>query len=243
MTRRSNTSRSPGGRIFVCGDPHGRFEQIIEAAQAYLPAGIILLGDMEAPEPLDQVLAPILKLTAIYWIIGNHDTDEARYYDHLVGSALADRRLDGRVIEIAGVRIAGLGGVFRQQIWRPPGPVEFHSERDFLKHCGRGNRWRDGLPLRQRSTIFPDVYERLKRQRADVLVTHEAPAAHPKYGFSPIDELAQAMRVKATFHGHLHEHHDYMAEGTASGGLRAYGVGLRAIMDLDGQVVVPGEPA
>ncbi|MGZ5802336.1 MAG: metallophosphoesterase family protein, partial [Burkholderiaceae bacterium] len=65
-------------------------------------------------------------------IPGNHDTDETRHYDHLFGSTLADRNLHGRIETIAGVRIAGLGGVFRTKVW--DGFVESkESPQSFMK--------------------------------------------------------------------------------------------------------------
>ena len=228
-------TRRPTGRIFFAGDCHGQFDHVIEAAQAYLPAAIILLGDMEAPSPLDQVLAPVLNLTTIYWIVGNHDTDSEQSYDHLYGSTLAARSLDGRLEDIAGVRIAGLGGVFREKVWAPPAPPLFESAEDFVRRCGRGNRWRDGLPLRHRSTIFPGEYRRLLKKRADVLVTHEAPECH-RNGFPALGDLGRGLQARVLLHGHHHE--TYEAE--IAGRVRVIGVGLRAIVDLDGQVVVPG---
>ena len=232
-----NTSRPGGGRVFLAGDCHGRFDHVIEAARMYLPAAIVFLGDMEAPVPLHEVLAPIMGSTSIWWIPGNHDTDSEASHDHVHGSALAGYNLHGRVVEIAGVRIARLGGVFREKVWAPPGAPLYQSAEDFTRHCRRGNRWRSGLPLKHRSTIFPDIYHQLFKQRADVLVTHEAPSYwHGDYGQAAIDGLARGLHVSKTFHGHLHADRKY----GSSLGFHGYGVGLRGIMDLDGQVVVPG---
>lgn len=61
-----------------------------------------------------------METTSIWWISGNHDTDSEASHDHLHCSVLADHNLHDRVVEIAGVRIAGLGGVFREQVWAPP---------------------------------------------------------------------------------------------------------------------------
>ncbi len=226
------------GRVFLAGDCHGRFDHVIEAAQVFLPAAIVFLGDMEPPAPLHEVLAPLVGVTSIWWIPGNHDTDSEANYDNLFGSKLGDRSLHGRVVEIAGVRIAGLGGVFRERVWAPPGGPQYESAEEFVRRCGHGNRWRDGLPLKHRSTIFPDVYHRMFKQRADVLVTHEAPSyRRGDYGQVAIAELARTLHVTKTFHGHLHADRQY----GSSLGFHGYGVGLRGIMDLDGQVVVPGE--
>ena len=45
-----------------------------------------------------------------WFIHGNHDTDSDANYDHLIGSALADRNLHGRVALVDGIRIACLDG-------------------------------------------------------------------------------------------------------------------------------------
>ncbi len=88
------------------------------------------------------------------------------------------------------------------------------------------------------STIFPDVYHRLVKQRADVLVTHEAPSYWPRdHGQAAVAELTRGLHVTKTFHGHLHADR----RNGSSLGFHGYGVGLRGIMDLAGQVVVPGE--
>ncbi|RYI83945.1 MAG: metallophosphoesterase, partial [Acetobacteraceae bacterium] len=44
------------------------------AALARPPEAVVLLGDMECHEPLDQLAAPILETGAeLHWIFGNHD--------------------------------------------------------------------------------------------------------------------------------------------------------------------------
>lgn len=99
--------------IFFCGDVHGDFQHVIEAVQAHRPDAIVLLGDLQARAPLEIELSAILMQTEVWFIHGNHDTDSEADHDHLLGSKLASRNLHGRVATIAGVRIAGLGGIFR----------------------------------------------------------------------------------------------------------------------------------
>ena len=70
------------------------------------------------------------------------------------------------------------------------------------------------------TAIWPEDYEYLATQRADVLVTHEAPRSHPA-GNAALDALARAMGVKLIVHGHHHT--PYRA--VAPDGLRAMGVG------------------
>ena len=121
----------------------------------------------------------------------------------------------------------------------PPGPPEIESPRGYVAHIGRGNRWRDGLPRRHRSTIFPAEYQALSKQRADVLVTHEAPSCHP-HGFAALDELGKHLGVRQAFHGHHHDRLDYQAEWSRLG-FEAHGVGLRGITALDGRVIRAGD--
>ncbi|WP_455289296.1 metallophosphoesterase family protein [Cupriavidus necator] len=220
----------PESHVFICGDPHGEFGPLIESVHRHRPEAVVLAGDIQARRPLDEELASILPLTQVWWIPGNHDTDSDADYDNLFGSALADRNLDGRVVTIAGVRIAGLGGIFRGQIWMPPEAPRVVSEADYLAKCGKGNYWRGGLPRRHRSTIFPQTYNALLSERADVLVSHEAPACHP-HGFDMIDTLIDAMGVQRAFHGHHHESTAYPTTGPC----RIFGLGACAVATIDGE--------
>jgi len=221
--------------ILFAGDPHGNFRQIIEVVLEYRPKAVIMLGDLTPDRPLEDVVEPILDMTQIYWIPGNHEGDRDGWYDYTFNSALWANNIHGRVIEIEGIRVAGLGGVFRAQVWYPKqGSEEPHPERtsknSFLQKMGKGSRWRGGLNRRHRVTIFHNEIERLMQQDADILVTHEAPTCH-KNGFAAIDNLARAMGVGKIFHGH---HHRYYVDGIEQG-IRVIGVGLSECVDLSGQ--------
>src|SRR5690606_16077298 len=115
-------------------------------------------------------------------------------YDHLFVSELADRNLDGRVVEVAGVRIAGLGGVFREKIWYPqfdanlePEYLDYATAIDDMMQAEKYKEFRrlkaegkepDGLPpptmvgkaLLHKSTIFWNTWAELNGQPADILV-------------------------------------------------------------------------
>ncbi|WP_323002668.1 metallophosphoesterase family protein [Denitromonas sp.] len=220
--------------ILFCGDPHGLFEQITEAVRAHQPEAVILLGDMEASRPLHVELAEVLDLTELWWIPGNHDTDEERFTAHLFDGPLADRNLHGRVVTIAGLRVAGLGGVFRGKVWAPPAPPLFESYRDLMRDMkGRGRRRNSPAPAGRSSqerlhlsTIFPADWQALARQRADVLVTHEAPSVH-RHGWPALDELGRALGVRLHVHGHHHNHEEY-AGAVARLGYRVRAVGAAA---------------
>jgi predicted MPP superfamily phosphohydrolase len=225
--------------IYFLGDVHGHFDHVLERVARDRPDAVVFLGDLQAQRPLEVELASILDQTSVWFIHGNHDTDSDADHDHLLGSALADRNLHGRVVEIAGLRVAGLGGVFRGQVWTPSGVRHFESPADFVRRCGKGNLWRGGLTRKHRSTIFPSDCADLARQRADILVTHEAPSVHP-HGFGAIDELARSLRVSKTFHGHQHDCMDYSPEFDRLG-FQAFGVGFCGVTDQDGRVIRPGD--
>ncbi len=251
--------------ILFFGDLHGKFGHVERAVAEHRPEAIILLGDIEATRPLEVELAKVMEMTEMWFIPGNHDTDRPELLANLNESKLAHRNLHGRMVTIDGLRVAGLGGVFREEIWWPV-PVDadshYDSYADYQRHseAGRGlaaristkNRNEElsrqgqmsgakavGKLLKHCSSIFPSVYYDLAMQEADVLVTHEAPSCHPN-GFVAIDELARSMRVQKSFHGHQHDNLDYQPKWDAMG-FKAYGVGLRGIKDLNGIVMKAGE--
>ena len=241
--------------IWFCGDLHGNFARLNALAVEKRPAAMILLGDLECVEPLDRVLAPILDAgIPLRWIAGNHDSDNDLVFQNSLASGLAPLNIHGRVDTVAGVRIAGLGGVFRADIWHPDVGVAHASYEDYVKalDASRPSRERGQGPKNMADThlikrnkerthttsIFPDVYDQLAAEDADVLVVHEAPSCHPN-GFAAIDELARAMKVKRVFHGHHHDRLDYR-EQWFDMGFKTFGVGLCGITALDGSVVLAG---
>jgi predicted phosphodiesterase len=245
--------------ILFCGDPHGRFDHIIETTLNHKPDAIVLLGDLNAPQPLSQVLAEILEICPVYWIHGNHDTDRESDYDHIYNDPGHPRlhAIHARIATIVGangssLRIAGLGGVFRGRVWMPGHrsrtrgsvntvPAAGLSKNQFLARIGKGNRWRGGLPLKQRSTIFPEHVKALTGEHCDILVTHEAPGSHP-HGFMVLDRLAESMKARRIFHGHHHDDIAYPVHAPIepAPALQAFGVGFRGIMDLHGEVLLRG---
>ncbi|MFN5542974.1 MAG: metallophosphoesterase [Betaproteobacteria bacterium] len=236
----------PKPKIFFCGDNHSHFKHIIDAVREHQPDAIVLLGDIEAKQPLEMELAPILGKTEIRFIHGNHDTDSEENWRYLAHSRLGHLNLNARVDTVAGVRIAGLGGVFREKVWSPWGPKHFDTYEALSKdvdRCQRFVKWSvqraKTTLLNHSSTIFPDVYDALAMLRADVLVVHEAPSCHP-HGFDAIDLLAQAMGVKTVFHGHHHDRLDYRSSFDKLG-FRTHGVGFCGITDLEGNLVLAGD--
>ena len=248
-----------GEGIWLCGDAHGNRRPLDRAlaSASVLPRAIVLVGDLDPPEPIGEWLAPVTNLGIETWFIhGNHETDSDAVFLNMFHSPGSERNFNGQVIEVDGLRFAGLGGVFREEVWFPPASPNFDSYDEIHAH------WLPRTPRHQRmarpafaalsgkpifnermrkhhSTIFPDVYHRLADQRADVLIVHEAPSCHPN-GFEAIDLLAQAMGARWVVHGHHHDALDYRPHRQALG-FEAIGVGLRGITTLAGKVILPGE--
>jgi len=232
-------------RIFFVGDPHGQWERIVPVLMEHRPAAAVLLGDMELVRPLhDELAAVIAAGIEIYWIPGNHDGDEPEMFDCLFDSDLSTNNLSGNVREICGLNVAGLGGVFRQKIWNPKSQsAPRHRDRNSLRHSAQRlardpatkGVLRDGIPFRHQVAIWPEDYETLRRNRADILVLHEAPECHP-FGFRTLGELAEAMKVRLVIHGHHHQNY----RGTTECGVPVIGVSLAGIIDQDGELIAPG---
>ena len=146
----------------------------------------------------------------VHWILGNKDTETETVFDHLVAD-FPEGDIGGKVIEVAGLRIAGLGGVFKPRIWYPrvdePGGViePPHSLREeFLASLPVREQWRGGLPLGIAIRSSQKISRRLAQHRFDVLVSHEAPSCH-RHGFAAIDRLAEVAAARLIVHGHHHE--------------------------------------
>ncbi|WP_096697648.1 metallophosphoesterase [Polaromonas sp. AER18D-145] len=226
--------------MLFCGDPHGKFDHILQAAGDLRASAVILLGDMESGQPLHEAMASIDD--KLWFIHGNHDTDSELNWNNLWGGKLADRNVDGRVVTLPnGIRIAGLGGVFRESVWYPslPTPPNFRNRKEHV----RATPWQGSVPCKHWSTIYPDELDRLSGMPADILITHEAPGYHNN-GFELLDSLAQSMGVKVAVHGHHHDNLD-SSDRWDRQGFKSFGVGLRGITAIDAsgisKVIVPGE--
>lgn len=237
--------------IWFLGDVHGEFSHILSALQRAeeKPAAVVFLGDIQPSLPFEQILSPIEAFGVECWFIhGNHESDDPAEFSNLFDSPLfQERSLHGRVVEIAGVRIAGLGGVFRGQMWMPPAEPELLSYNEMeialQAEFERGKRSAESLKgslRKHRTSIFYEDWLSLHGQQADILVTHEAPSCHP-HGFETIDVLAKSLGVQKAYHGHHHDRLDarYRLYDEKLG-FQTFGVGLRGIADLAGAVILPG---
>jgi len=216
-------------KILFAGDPHGNFEPLIAAVKKHRPEAVVLLGDYDLKKPLEEYIQEISEDTQVWWIPGNHDFEPPQHYHNLFSSEFSAQNLHLKVVKIAGVRIAGLGGIFLGRVWYPPYMPKWKSKQQYLKSFDAEVT---GLSLKYQSAIWPDEWAELKKLKADILVTHEAPGSH-KHGFIAIDQLAEAMGVQQVFHGHLHEH--YFAK--IRKGIQVVGVRNACVVDLFGEEV------
>lgn len=239
--------------IWLCGDPHGQYDHVLKAIdstpESGRPAAVIFLGDLDPEESLSRIFKPFIDAGIEPWFIhGNHEASRVDSWANTI--VCWQCNLHGRVETIAGVRIGGLGGTFRAEIWYPDHPERCDPAPKHLTYDDyiawltekQPTRLRNDVKLSNRArqysaAIFPDVVDQLSRQQADVLVTHEGPSCHP-FGFETIDRLAQAMGVKKLFHGHHHQDRSYGNEL----GFDAFQVGFRGIRELSGGSVKIGDP-
>lgn len=232
-------------RLWFVGDVHGEFRHIEAALKAAReankrPTWLVFLGDLDIDrQPLRVILEPMLALSPglrVAFIHGNHDADSYAHWEclHDCGVAVA---LHGQVAELDGIRVAGLGGNFLGRVWKPPSKPTFTHKAAAMKRGAYG--WRNGQRPSPKfhGAIYPDEVAALEPQRADILVTHEAPSCHP-YGWDTLDQLARNMGVLRTFHGHTH---DDLSETYATQreqlGFDARAVDFRCIKNGLGEIV------
>ena len=203
--------------IVFIGDIHQHWHYVDAglAAQTTPPKVAVLLGDIQCDRPLDELAAPLLdRGVAVHWIHGNHDNDGGpEMWANLAAPErnplTAPGALHARVVTIDGIRIAGLGGTFRPRVWSPPGPPRLrhrHQLADDLASLGPAYGARQHAALAHSlstAAIWPEDVDALASQKADILVTHEAPSSHPA-GSAAIDALARAMGARMIVHGHHH---------------------------------------
>lgn len=233
-------------RLWFVGDVHGEFKYVARSLKAaeVQPRWIVFAGDIDIPhKPLREILELIRRwdpAIQVAFIPGNHDADSYEHWEmlHDAGDAIS---LHGQVIEMAGIRVAGLGGHFVGRVWMPPSEPLIRTREEALG--GGAFRYRDGQ--RPSSTYLSAIYAaevgRLAQKRADILVTHEAPSCHP-HGHTELDMLARSLQAQRMFHGH---HHDDRTAAYALQreqlGFDAIGLRVCAIKNGLGEVIFEGE--
>ena len=214
--------------ILFYGDPHGDFAPLEAAVLLHRPRHVVIMGDFELDMPLAAKLAGIAAPDLqMHWIYGNHDAHTPAMHDNLFDApgglhGVARTLEDGQ----GRVTLAGLGGHYKGKVWAPrmgDEAARWSGREEFLAQHGKGGRYRGGMPLGHRQTIWPEDHARLASLRGvDVLVVHEAPTSiEGDMGFGAIDDLARDMGVRLVVHGHHHKPY----EGHTRDGIPVRGLG------------------
>jgi calcineurin-like phosphoesterase family protein len=162
---------------------------------------ILACGDLPF-EYLDSLMNALD--VPLVFVPGNHDPDLSGYRVSRAGLTLRAGlparppwpdgavNADGRIVEAAGLRVAGLGGCLRYSA----GPNQYTD----------GQQARRARALRARAR-----WRRLRDGRGiDVLLTHAPPRGvgdgddPPHRGFTALHGLVDALRPTAMLHGHVH---------------------------------------
>lgn len=156
----------------------------------------ILLGDHSTNDI--RLIKDIIKTDKIFGVLGNHDGWNL-YKDNEI------ENINRKVIEIKGVKIAGLGGSYK---YKNSNDYAMYSHEESIK-------------------IADEI------QEADILVSHDRPYIKEQYGESHdglkgITEYIYKNHVPIHIHGHIHEEsEEILKNGTKS--ICLYGVKLLEI--------------
>jgi len=140
----------------------------------------------------------------LVFVPGNHDPDVSGYRSSRAGLTLRAGlparapwpdgaiNVDGRIVNVAGLRLAGLGGC--------------------LRYSGGPNQYTDGQQARRARALRGRAWwcRRRDGRGVDVLLTHAPPRGvgdaddPPHRGFRALPGLVAALRPAALLHGHVH---------------------------------------
>ena len=156
----------------------------------------ILLGDISTTDI--EIIKNIIPNDKIYGVLGNHDGWNL-YIDNKIES------INGKVIEIKGVRIAGINGSYK-----------YKNSNDYVMYSHE-----------ESINIANKILD------ADILVSHDRPFIKEQYGESHdglkgITECIYRNHIPLHIHGHIHEEsEEILKNGTKS--ICLYGVKLLKI--------------
>ncbi|WP_158885370.1 metallophosphoesterase family protein [Amycolatopsis anabasis] len=194
----------------------------------------LVLGAGDLPYKYLEFLAGSLDVPCVF-VPGNHDPDLSGFTRY-GGLSMRDGfpaawpgpaggiNADARVVDVAGLRIAGLGGSIRYN----DGPNQWTERqqarraRRLVRAAGRQSR-RDGRGV-------------------DVLLTHAPPRGvgdrddPPHHGFECLHRTVERLRPKWLLHGHIHPYGERLPD-RRMGETRVRNVVGRQIMEFD----VPAE--
>jgi len=214
---RAVVARHPGVAIWLCvGDIAGDPSTWLAAGRGYEPLG-----------------------ARVCWIHGNNDN-----FDAIAAGDLPEgleHIENGATVEIAGLRVAGLGGTFA--------PTWYETPAADLPHPKKSSAKATELADKRRHFVREDVEACKALRGIDILLTHEAPRPFrpfannrgPDAGKAQINEVLAAMKPRLHLFGHHHRFTDQVYEGVRSIGLDLVTRGY-LLIDAESLTVTP-QPA
>lgn len=196
-------------RFGALGDIHGDFDSTrrIMGRHPDVPFWLCV-GDVADDDGRYEALpAPL------YWIKGNNEN-----FDAIAAGVLPEHLHfveNGRVVQVDGLRVAGLGGTHAPSWYdTPPGDLP-HPRTGSVK----GTRLAD----KRRHFVAREVDACRALDGVDVLLTHEAPRPYRigrmDAGKTPINEVLASMRPRLHLFGHHHRFSEQQPQGVRSVGL------------------------
>jgi len=171
----------------------------------------LIVGCGDLPASYLEFVVSQLDVPLVY-VPGNHDPDDY----HVPGGI----NIDGKVVLIAGVLIAGLGGSRR---YKPRGRHQYSSLEMRLRS------------LRLISRVFR--HQILHQRSLDIFVTHAPPyGVHdqcdvPHTGFEVFHDIMRVARPALMLHGHVHVPRNIVAKETVQHGCRILNVYPSKVVD------------
>ncbi len=188
------------------GDIHGEFEAARRIMRRHPEVPFwVCVGDLADDagryEAVDRPL---------YWIKGNNEN-----FDLIAAGEFPEHLHvipNGVVIEVSGVRIAGLGGTFA--------PTWYDMAAADLPHPKKGSAKATELADKRRHFVREEVEACREMRDVDLLLTHEAPRpfriGRMDAGKTPVNEVLAAMKPRLHLFGHHHRFSEQEREGVRS---------------------------
>lgn len=191
------------------GDIHGDFEAARRIMRRHPEADFwVCVGDLADDagryEAVDRPL---------HWIKGNNEN-----FDLIAAGELPENLHfipNAQLLEMSGVRIAGLGGTFA--------PTWYEIPAADLPHPKKGSAKATELADKRRHFVREEVEACRAMDGVDLFLTHEAPrpfrVGRLDAGKLPVNEVLAAMKPRLHLFGHHHRFSEQEREGVRSVGM------------------------